>query len=205
MRTFWLASSSPRRKQLLREAGLNPRIAPAHLDDDLLRFNHESVPSICLARAWFKALGSHLRLQDSGLPEYGAKGVLLAADTLCELDGVPLGKPRDEHEAMEMVERLVGASHRTITGIALLDRDTMERSLWFDAAEVTIDAVPGGQLARYIASGDWRGKSGGYNLVDRIADGWKVSCDGDPSTVMGLPIRRLVPEVTNLLDRTERT
>lgn len=205
MRPLWLASSSPRRKKMLLEAGLAPRLDPGSLDDDLLRFNRASVPSICLARAWFKALGSHQRLLESESPDPGDRGVLLAADTLCELAGAPLGKPRNEADALEMLHSLCGARHRTITAVALLDRATMDRSLWFDAAEVTIGTVPETELRRYVATDGWRGKSGGYNLEDRISDGWPVTCDGDPATVMGLPVRRLVPEVVQLLDRSQST
>ena len=205
MRQLWLASSSPRRRHMLLEAGLVPRLAPGSLDDDLLRFNQASVPSICLARAWFKALGSHQRLLESESPDPGDRGVLLAADTLCELAGAPLGKPRTEADALEMLHSLCGARHRTVTAVALLDRSTMDRSLWFDSAEVTIGDVPDTELRRYVATEGWRGKSGGYNLEDRISDGWPITCDGDPSTVMGLPVRRLVPEVVRLLDRSQTT
>ena len=155
MRPLWLASSSPRRKKMLLEAGL-PRLAPGSLDDDLLRFKWASVPSICLARAWFMALGTpeapRIRITRSRGP-----GALLAADTLCELAGAPLGKPRNEADALEMLHSLCGARHRTITAVALLDRATMDRSLWFDAAEVTIGTIPETELRRYVATDGWRG------------------------------------------------
>ena len=200
MRTLWLASSSPRRKQLLEEAGFLPVCVSSRLDDDQLRFNEHSVLGICAARAWFKALGVHRNLLEQDDPAPGARGVLLAADTLCELGGKVLGKPRDRSEAEQMLTKLIGASHRTITGVALLDRDTMSRSIWCDVADVSMGPLKGGLLEDYLDSHEWQGKSGGYNLADRVGSGWPVSCDGDPSTVMGLPIRRLRPQLERLLN-----
>jgi predicted house-cleaning NTP pyrophosphatase (Maf/HAM1 superfamily) len=55
------------------------------------------------------------------------------------------------------------------------------------------------QIQEYVASGAWRGKSGGYNLADRIEAGWPIECEGDPATVMGLPMVKLVPQLNDLL------
>ena len=199
MRTLWLASTSPRRKQLLEDAGFSPTCVGSKLDDDLLRFNEPSALGICAARAWFKALGVHRSLCDQGGDEPGDPGVLLAADTLCERDGHVLGKPADRTHAERMLRGLIGASHRTVTGVALLDRSSMSRSIWCDVADVHVGAIDEQMLDEYLDSGDWRGKSGGYNLVDRQDAGWPVVCDGDPSTVMGLPIRRLRPQIERML------
>ena len=200
MRTLWLASSSPRRKRLLQEAGFNPTCISSCLDDDQLRFTEQSVLGICAARAWFKALGVHRNLLEQDDTELGSRGILLAADTMCELDGKVLGKPGNRSEAEQMLTALIGSSHRTITGVALLDRDSMSRSIWCDVADVSMGSLDGHLLEKYLDSPEWQGKSGGYNLADRVAAGWPVSCVGDPSTVMGLPIRRLRPQLERLLN-----
>ena len=185
---------------LLEDAGFQPTCVGCSLDDDLLRVNEQGVLGVCAARAWFKACGVHQSLEHVAPDQIGSRGVLVAADTLCEFKGDVLGKPADEHEAERMLRSLIGASHRTITGVALLDRDTMVRSIWCDVADVSIDAVNEERLNDYISSKQWRGKSGGYNLADRMADGWRISCTGDPATVMGLPIRRLLPEIRRMLN-----
>ena len=200
MRRLWLASSSPRRKLLLEDAGFQPTCVSCQLDDDLLRVNERGVLGVCAARAWFKAFGVHHSLDEIASDQSGSRGVLLAADTLCELHGSVLGKPTNLQEAERMLRSLIGASHRTITGVALLDRDTMIRSIWCDVADVSIEQVGEEQLEAYLASEQWRGKSGGYNLVDRLDDGWPITCTGDPATVMGLPIRRLQPEILRMLN-----
>lgn len=200
MRTLWLASSSPRRKQLLEDAGFNPTCVSSRLDDDQLRFNEQSVLGICAARAWFKGLGVHRNLLEQEDADSSARGILLAADTMCELGGKVLGKPGNRSEAKQMLTTLIGASHRTITGVALLDRDSMSRSIWCDVADVSMGSVENHLLEEYLDSLEWQGKSGGYNLDDRVAAGWPVSCEGDPSTVMGLPILRLRPQLERLLN-----
>ena len=125
--------------------------------------------------------------------------VLVAADTLCELDGSPVGKPATRQDAECMIRSMIARVHRTITGVAILDRASMERSIWCDVAEVELGALSEDELDAYLESGEWSGKSGGYNLDDRIKAGWPLTCHGDPTTVMGLPMKRLVPALNPYL------
>jgi septum formation protein len=185
---------------LLEEAGFNPIRIQCDLDDDLLRPSGSSALAACAARAWFKAVGADLVLRaDWAAGSSPDGGVLLAADTLCEMDGRLLGKAQRPGEAEEMIRGLSGRSHRTITGVALLERVTMKRSIWCDTACVMIGELQEEQIQEYVASGAWRGKSGGYNLADRIEAGWPIECEGDPATVMGLPMLKLVPQLNDLL------
>jgi len=203
MKRLWLASSSPRRLQLLEEAGFNPIAVPTELDDDRLTASGGGVLSSCAARAWFKAVGADQALRnDWAAASSPGQGVLLAADTLCEMDGRALGKSSDPEQAMDMIRALSGNVHRTITGVALLDRDTEERWIWCDAAKVRIGELDERQIREYVDSGGWKGKSGSYNLADRIDAGWPIECSGDPGTVMGLPMRRLGPQLVRLLGGT---
>ena len=202
MRKLWLASSSPRRRLLLEDSGFHPECVSSDLDDDLLRISDESVHATCAARAWFKAESVHdllsERNDDAGR---NGRGVLVAADTLCDLDGSPLGKPTTREAAEIMIRSMANRSHRTVTGVAILDRVSMERSIWCDVAEVTLGRLTEDALGSYLQSGEWEGKSGGYNLADRINAGWPVTCHGDPATVMGLPMMRLVPQLERLMHK----
>ena len=194
MRTLWLASSSPRRRLLMENSGFQPRCVSSDLDDDLLRINDENVLATCAARAWFKAESVHDRLLSRAESDAGDDpGILVAADTLCELDGSPVGKPATQSDAEFMIRSMIARAHRTVTGVAILDRASLERSIWCDVAEVELGSLSDDALHAYLESGEWRGKSGGYNLDDRINAGWPVSCHGDPATVMGLPMKRLAP------------
>ena len=202
MKTLWLASGSPRRMSMLKDAGFDPQRVVIDLDDDTLAEAVGGVEATCLARAWFKACAAqHVLSHRNGHSVEGETGILLAADTLCESDGRMLGKPLNPEEAMEMIRHLSGREHRTITGVALLDLDGSHRSIWSDSTLVRVEPLTEDQVRSYVASGEWRGKSGGYNLADRIDAGWNIEIDGDPDTVMGLPMRGLRPRLNDLLSK----
>lgn len=201
MRTLWLASGSPRRLEMLADAGFEPRRVSIDLDDDTLAAALAGVETTCLARAWFK-VGAALQVLHAEGREGAPDGVLLAADTLCESEGRLLGKPLDPEAAGEMIRHLAGREHRTLTGVAIHDLADGTRSIWADATVVRIGALSDDEIDRYVASGQWRGKSGGYNLADRIDAGWGIEVLGDPDTVMGLPMRRLRPLLSELLRET---
>lgn len=189
--TLWLASASPRRRELLAEAGIDALILPSDLDDARLspgppgRIKPEHW---VMAMAFLKARRVALRLLDRG----GCRpGLILGADTICSLGQRMLGKPRDAAQARDMLRSLRNASHRTLTGVCILHVPQGTRRLWVDAAEVIVGLVSDKQIDDYVASGEWRGKAGAYNLQERIDAGWPIECRGDPTTVMGLPMRQL--------------
>ena len=128
----------------------------------------------------------------------------IAADTVCVVGDAIVGKPGDRSEARGMITRMLGRRHRTITGVCIRNR-AGRRLLFSDAAEVRMGDLGTDRIEAYLDSGEWVGKAGGYNLEDRIADGWPIECDGDPSTVMGLPIRRLIPLLEDLVTSEERS
>jgi septum formation protein len=97
---------------------------------------------------------------------------------------------------------MIGRGHQTITGVCVLDQGG-RRLLLSDIATVELGSLSVGALDQYLDSGEWMGKAGGYNLIDRIEDGWPLACLDDPTTVMGLPIRRLLP-ILERIDRRDR-
>jgi septum formation protein len=193
-RPLCLASASPRRRHLLEEAGFPFTIRPADLDDGSFVRGQGTTPQAwAMALAWLKARRVASLLDDP------AAGVVLAADTICEVDGEVFGQPRHESDARRMLRAMRGRAHRTITGVCLLDRATGARRLFFDEAVVHVGDLDDETIDTYIAGGEWKGKAGAYNLADRIAAGWPITCEGDPTTVMGLPMRRLEPILRRLL------
>jgi septum formation protein len=195
---LWLASASPRRRRLLEEAGISVIVHPADLDDAALVRGRDTTPRAwTMALAWFKARRVHEQL---GPP---AVGTILAADTVCVVDGEILGQPRDEADARRMLCALRGRDHRTVTGVCVLDRTTGARRVFWDEAVVRVGRLDDATIDAYVASGGWRGKAGAYNLADRIGAGWPITCEGDPATVMGLPMRRLAPLLHDLATPVE--
>lgn len=184
----WLASNSPRRRLLLQEAGIDMRVLPPSLDDGQLH------PQARPAEAWVMAM-AHLKarsaVDDLRRKDPAATGRVLGADTVCEADGRILGQPRDAEDARTMLLRLRRGEHRTLTGVCLIDLASGERLIFCDVARVRVGDIDDVAIDSYIAGGEWRGKAGAYNLAERIAAGWPITCDGDPATVMGLPMTRL--------------
>ncbi len=195
---IWLASRSPRRKQLMMEAGFDVQVMPADIDDGRLR--HGEVPPEwwVMALAYLKARRVRDMLHAAN-PK--ASGLVLGADTVCAIGREALGQPCDADDARRMLRLMRGREHRTLTGVCLLrlsdagpprfSRESRWRLLVFDAAIVCIGEISDGQIETYIESGSWQGKAGAYNLAERIDAGWPIACMGDPTTVMGLPMQRL--------------
>ena len=184
-----LASGSPRRRAILAGAGVSFEVLEPVIDDALLPVDGGDPQRMVLALAWFKAR----QVAASLAPRPGGPRWLLAADTMCFRDGVPLGKPADGREAASMIASFAGRSHEVVTGMCMLDRASGRRHLVADRARVALGALGERELADYVASGEWRGKAGGYNYADRLAAGWPLGCEGDPETVMGLPSRLVLP------------
>ncbi|MBT8486582.1 MAG: septum formation protein Maf [Phycisphaerales bacterium] len=185
---LWLASRSPRRRALLESAGVPLRVCPAGIDDADLAVAPVPPRQWVMALAYLKARWVADALRARTPP---AAGTVLGADTVCVHDGRVLGQPRDAAHAGAMLRVLRGTTHETITGVCLLDSTCDARWTLVDAAQVAIGAIGDAEIDAYVASDAWRGKAGGYNLQDRLDAGWPIRCDGDPATVMGLPMRRL--------------
>ena len=70
--------------------------------------------------------------------------------------------------------------------------------MFVDTATVTVGDIPGREVNAYVNSGQWRGKAGAYNLDERLEAGWPITFSGDPTTIVGLPMRRLLPLLERL-------
>jgi septum formation protein len=191
-RPLVLASRSPRRRLLLEQAGVAAEIDPPPLDDADLR------PGAGTPRGWVLAL-AHLKSRAAAeCSSLGGERLILAADTIVAKGDAIIGQPRDATEAAQIVRTLRTGRHCVLTGVSLLDLATGAQDLFFDEALVEVGEIDDRTIEQYVESGDWRGKAGAYNLTERLAAGWPIRVSGDPATVMGLPISRLLPRLTRL-------
>lgn len=172
-----LASSSPRRLQLLRRLGVEPLVRAPDVDER--RLGGETVDAYARRLARAKAMA---------VPA-DPHALVVAADTVVTLDGDDLGKPSDAADAVRMLRRLSGRSHEVITGVALRRGDAL--AVDADATGVVMRCLREDEIAWYVGTGEPLGKAGGYAvqgagevLVERIA--------GACSTVVGLPLARVV-------------
>ena len=172
IRPLILASASPQRRAILAEAGIAFEVRPANVDELTTGDPRE----VALENARRKALA---------IPG----DLVLGADTDVALDGDILGKPRDAAHARELVGRLNGRTHEVVGGIALA-REGEVVATAVEVTRVTFRDSDDVALDRYVATGEWEGRAGGYAiqgeggaLVDRI--------EGDYLNVVGLPLERL--------------
>lgn len=185
-----LASRSPRRRSLLTQAGV-PHIAEhPGFEDGMLEPGRVSPPgwvaSLAYLKAWTKLRELREQSRPGGIPEW-----VLGADTACVVDGELVGTPADAAEAERIIRRFVGREHEVITGVALIHAATDRREVFVDRASVRFGALTDAQISQYAASDLWEGKAGAYNLAERLDAGWPITYEGDPATIMGLPMRAL--------------
>jgi len=177
MKSLYLASGSPRRRELLTQIGVPFYAVSADIDETPL--NDESPSAYVERLARGKA--------DAGRCAITAEGgfCVLGADTAVVLDGKILGKPVDEVDACAMLMMLSGREHEVLTAIAVLDGERCEsqvvRSL------VRFRQISAQQAAAYWASGEPRDKAGGYG-IQGLGAVFVAGLDGSYSAVVGLPL-----------------
>lgn len=178
-----LASASPRRRELLTQAGLVFLVDPAHIDET--RLSNEPPAAYVKRLALTKALAVHARHSAST----GPAPTILGADTTVVLGPEILNKPCDEADAGHMLRALSGRTHEVLTGIAVLYGDQQRTHV--ERTTVTFAPIAESDLAAYIASGDPLDKAGAYG-IQGFAARWIPRIEGDFFNVVGLPIASTV-------------
>jgi len=178
-----LASASPRRSDLLRQAGIRFEVRPAHIPEVMKA--DESPVAFAQRLAYSKALC--VAEQIGRLPAR----LVLGADTIVVLDGEVLGKPRDPDHALELLERLTGREHSVVTAVALVASDTLR--VWQTAvtSRVEMRAAARDELIAYVATGETLDKAGGY-AVQGGARSFVTRICGSETNVIGLPLDETV-------------
>jgi septum formation protein len=182
---IYLASQSPRRRQLLDQLGMRFELLLPGADEDaeaLEALLPGELPEAYVARVTEAKLDAALqRLAVRGLPA----APVLCSDTTVALDQLILGKPVDAEDAFATLSLLSGRRHRVITAVAVGTPD--RRSSVLNISEVEFAPVPAEQLRRYVASGEPFGKAGSYAIQSQAA-AWISSIHGSYSAIMGLPL-----------------
>ena len=174
---IYLASQSPRRRELLDQLGVAFDTVDAEIHEQ--RLPHEA-PSDYVSRVAREKAGAGL-LALAARPD----AIVLGADTDVVLDGEVLGKPRDAAHAAELLARLSGRTHRVITAVWLLSGGREEHRL--SVSEVRFAPLSAEDIAAYVATGEPFGKAGAYAVQGRGA-AFIESLAGSYSGVMGLPL-----------------
>lgn len=184
---IYLASRSPRRRELLRQIGVgfellllreDPRRAVDVVESPLPA---EGPSDYVLRIACNKAAVAARQVIQRGLPPHP----VLAADTTVVLDDVIIGKPESAQHAAQILSALAGREHSVMTAVALGMRDRVESALSISSVEFR--ALSAGEIQRYIASGEPFGKAGAYAIQGRAA-ALVTRIAGSYSGIMGLPL-----------------
>ena len=166
-----LASASPRRRALLEQLGIALRVDPAHLDENVRAGEAAERYVVRLARE--KAEAVQVRHPNA---------TVLGADTSVVVDGVVLGKPGSEDEALSMLRKLSGRTHEVMTAVAVAGVGAK-----CVTAEVTFTAATDAALRWYVSTGEPMDKAGAY-AVQGIGGFLVERIEGSHSTVVGLPL-----------------
>ncbi len=183
-----LASASPRRQELLRNAGLDFVVKPANVAEEILPGETPETCADRLARSKAYAVFNQRSLDQS---QYR----VLGADTLVVVNGEILGKPTDQSDATRMLRLLSARDHLVITGVCLLTpmHNSSERAredVRHETTRVTVSNLTDAEIADYVASGESMDKAGAYAIQGQ-ASRWIPRIEGCYFNVVGLPISLL--------------
>ena len=177
-----LVSASPRRKAILGRLGIPFTVESVSISEELVQGVEAVEQAVALARAKLEAyLGRHREPPD-------LKSWAFAADTVIEMDGRVIGKPRTRSGASGLLRAYSGRSHTVITGLALFN--PISGAIVSDSAstEVHFARLSAGEIEWYLDTGEWMDAAGGYRIQDR-GEILVEAVHGSYSNVVGLPIR----------------
>jgi septum formation protein len=179
--TIILASASPRRRQLLAEAGYKFKVIPSQIDE--ATFPAEGVTPVDYAKrlALAKAIDVAKRFPDS---------IVIGADTVVDFDEKIVGKPADAKDAERITRMLFSRPHKVITGLAIVCKTRELRQVEAETTVVYPRKLTDAQIAEHIASGIWRDKAGAYAIREE-GDPFVDHIDGSLTNVMGMPMELL--------------
>lgn len=175
-----LASSSPRRQQLLTEWGYSFAVMPP--DEEAEAGTGPQTTAAELVAHWAAAKAQNVAQRVE-------RGIVVACDTVAQCDGHILGKPASREHARQMLERLRGREHHVYSGLCLWRRpDNMQRAE-VEITRLVMDPISDAELAAYLATSAWEGKAGAFGYQDGLD--WVHVIAGSESNVVGLPMELL--------------
>lgn len=184
-RKLILASASPSRKMLLEQAGLDFEVVVSGVD--------ETVPSDYTPAQTVEALAQR---KGQAVQALRPEAPIIAADSVVSIDGLILGKPKDDEAAKATLRRLSGRTHELITGVCLLINSRMD--LFHQVTRVTFYPLTEEEIAEYVALGESRGRAGAYG-IEGIGVVLVQSIQGDYPNIVGLPVAETIRRLHKLL------
>jgi septum formation protein len=175
-----LASASIGRRELLSRAGYAFEVRPSHVDEPTEPIGG-SIRALVQHVSWLKAAAVASQID---------QGIVIAADSLAWINGVPIAKPADEADARRILRTLSGTIHELWSGITLWRRPDDLQLIWQECSRVAFRPLDDQELDRYLATRLWEGCSGGYAIQEKD-DPYVTVVEGSMSNVIGLPLESL--------------
>lgn len=179
MKEIILASTSPRRKELLENLGVKFKVVGSNIEEKIN--NKLSSPEIVKDLAYQKAKAVSNKITGNHL--------VIAADTIVEYNNI-LGKPKDTEEARFMLKLLSGQVHKVITGFAIIDSLTKREFIDYECTKVYFNNLSNDQIERYILTDEPMDKAGAYGIQGK-GSLFVSKIEGDYFNVVGLPVSKL--------------
>ena len=175
-----LASQSPRRRQLMEEAGYEFEVIVA---------SDSAEDGLCSGESAREMVARFGRQKAEDVARRVDEGIVIGCDTVAEVDGQILGKPRDEEHAEQMLKQLRGRQHHVHSGLCVIRKPDGLQRVSVATTSLYMKKISDEEIAEYLATDLWIGKAGGFGLQDRT--GWLETCSGSESNVVGLPMELL--------------
>ena len=191
-RPWILASSSPRRRELMTAAGYPFTVVAPSPEAECGVCSGESPPELVARLAYQKAADVATKVDRS---------LIIACDTVAECQGTILGKPADEQHARQMLTMLRGRKHHVYSGLCLWLIPEGEPVVEVAKTTLVMHALSDEAIEEYLASGLWEGKSGAFGYQDRL--GWLDVVEGSESNVVGLPMELLAETLKRMQIRAD--
>ncbi|XP_076651503.1 dTTP/UTP pyrophosphatase [Halictus rubicundus] len=190
-----LASSSPRRHELIKQLGINAEVVPSLYDENLDRSTYTNYGKYVQDIAKYKVLEVYNRLKEDPKPI----SLIIGADTMVTIGDIIYGKPKDKPQAFEMLSRLANREHIVYTGVCL--RTPKTEMNFYESTKVKFGDISTEQIEAYIKSGEPFGKAGAYG-VQGLGGCLVEKIDGDFYTVMGMPLYSIVKQLNKLFSNS---
>ncbi len=184
MKNIVLASKSLDRGEIFKRANIPFEVMVTNIDEDEYKKEISNPIELVKQLANAKALNAKKKLAQEN-----KEAIIVAADTIVELDGVIIGKANDEEHAFRILKKLVGKPHNLITGIAVTETYNPKIILDHDSTSVTFLDLTDKEIWDYIASGEWQGRAGAYSIREK-ASLFIEAIQGSSSNVIGLPMSK---------------
>lgn len=187
MKKIILASTSPRRKELMENLGLIFEIVQPKYDEKIQdkHFTYETIENISKNKA--------LSVAD----DIKEPAIIISADTVVVINNIITGKPKDREDAFNILKQLSNITHKVVTSICIMDTETKKLECQSTTSEITFNKLSNKDIEDYIDNFKPFDKAGAYG-VQELPDNFVKDIKGDFDNIMGLPTKTLIKMLTNI-------